>query len=214
MTDFQKMNKTKKKIILSAIELFNEAGLMNVRNQDIAKKASISLSNFNYHFSTKQDLVFAVFTYIGEILETEVYGTNSLIYERNGLEMMVKYFDFVRKYKFFFLDTYNIVKTYPVLRTEMNKRAHESMQITKNLNYMAVGMGHMKPEPKDMPGLYDNLAEQIWVNHHFLYSQYYIRGYEDITIKQGIESIFALNYPYLTEEGIKTYREYLESISK
>ena len=44
------MNKTKKKIILAAIKLYNKFGFANVLNQDIAKSASISLSNFNYHF--------------------------------------------------------------------------------------------------------------------------------------------------------------------
>ena len=63
------MNKTKLKIILAAIKLFNEEGLMNVRNQDIAKGAKMSLSNFNYHYKTKQDLVVAVCDYMTNILE-------------------------------------------------------------------------------------------------------------------------------------------------
>ena len=40
---------------------------------------------------------------------------------------------------------------------------NKSIQILKNLNYMAIGIGHMKPEPAGMPGLYDHLAHQIWV---------------------------------------------------
>ena len=58
------ISKTKKKIIVAAVELFNELGIAQVRNQDIAKKSGISLSNFNYHYATKKDLVKATFDYM------------------------------------------------------------------------------------------------------------------------------------------------------
>ena len=95
------MNKTKKKIILTAIRLFNEKSIANVRNQDIAEKAGVSLSNFNYHFKTKQDLVYAVCTYMSEILEEKVYGNKVLIMSGQGLEITKSYFEFERDFRFF-----------------------------------------------------------------------------------------------------------------
>ena len=73
------MNKTKKKIILAAIEQFNEHGLSTVRNQDIAKASGVSLSNFNYHFKTKQDLVYEVCDYMVVVLKEKVYGNKILM---------------------------------------------------------------------------------------------------------------------------------------
>ena len=45
------MNKTKKKIILSAIELYNENGLVNVLNQEIANKLFLSLPTIKSHLA-------------------------------------------------------------------------------------------------------------------------------------------------------------------
>ena len=55
------MNKTKQRIILRAINLYNNRGFTNVLNQDVAKESEISLSNFNYHFPAKKDFLKKVY---------------------------------------------------------------------------------------------------------------------------------------------------------
>jgi len=204
------MNKTKKKIIIAAVSLFNENGMNNIRNQDIANAADISLSNFNYHFKTKQDLVYAVFTYMEEVLEEQVYGNKVLIKEGQGLEITKAYFEFEQDFRFFYLDTHNILQTYPALKTGLQKQIKEAILIIKNLNYIAIGKGLMIPEP--FLGLYDQLAEQIWVNNHFWFAQIQIRGTETATVKKGLETCYAILYPYLTEKGRHSYQKYLKNL--
>lgn len=206
------MNKTKKKIILASINLFNEKGLMNVRNQDIAEKASMSLSNFNYHFKTKQDLVLSVIEYMKEVLQEKVYGNKVLVEEGKGLEITKSYFEFEEEFRFFYLDTYNILQSYPELKIDMQKQISEAIQVIKNLNYLAVGMGYLKPEPEDTPGLYDKLAEQIWINNHFWFSQMHIRGEEGDLVIKGLEACVAISYPYLTEKGKKVYKGFIDKV--
>ena len=204
------MNKTKLKIILAAIDLFNREGLMNVRNQDIAKAAKMSLSNFNYHYKTKQDLVLAVCAYMSTVLEEKVYGNSKFIREGQGLVITRLYFEFEKEFRFFYLDTYNIIINYPELKEEIERQINEAIQIIKNLNYMSIGKGFMKPEPPEFPGLYDQLAKQIWINIHFWLSQMNIRGEKEISVTKGMEMSFILLYPYLTNEGKRIYMEYLE----
>ena len=206
------MNKTKQKIILSAVELFNELGLTNTRNQDVAQHADISLSNFNYHFKTKKDLVFAVMEYMKQNLEEEVYGNRLLVQEGQGLEITKSYFEFEEKFRFFYLDTNNIIQSYPELKKDLQRQISESIQMIKNLNYMAIGMGSMKPEPEDMPGLYDRLAEQIWSNNHFWFSNMKIRGLKGDFVINGLESSFIILYPYLTKTGITKFKNYMKSL--
>jgi AcrR family transcriptional regulator len=206
------MNKTKKKIIQSAIQLFNEQGVQNVRNQDIAENAGMSLSNYNYHFKSKKDLVVSVCNYMSEVLEDEVYGKQVLVKEGQGLAITKSYFQFQEKFKFFYLDTYNILQNYPEIREELSKQIEESLQIIKNLNYMSIGMGFMKPEPEEMPGLYDHLAEQVWQNNHFLFSKMHIFNDDGEIVRRGIQSLFAINYPYLTKEGIERYQQFIDDL--
>ncbi len=206
------MSKAKTRIILAAVTLFNKKGLINVRNQDIAKQANISLSNFNYHFKTKQDLVYAVCAYMSDVLVEEVYGNEVLIKEGQGLEITKSYFEFEQKFKFFYLDTHSILNAYPGLKEEVQRQVNEAIQIIKNLNYLSVGMGYMKPEPPEMPGLYDHLADQIWINNHFWFAQMDIRGRTEDPVLKGLESCFAISYPYLTDKGISVYKHFIERV--
>ena len=208
------MNKTKKKIVLAAIKLFNERGLVNVLNQDIADEAGISLSNFNYHFNTKKNLVFTVCNYMKDVLEERITGNNLLIQGGLSLEISKIFFEFEEEFRFFYLDTHNILQTYPALQEEMHKQTNEAIQIIKNLNYMAVGMGYLKPEPTEMPGIYDHLAEQIWISNHFWFAQKTIRGIEECNVKKGIEASFWIVYPYLTELGKNAYSQFIEELSE
>ena len=202
-----------KKIILAAIKLYNKFGFANVLNQDIAKSASISLSNFNYHFSTKQELVFSVCEYMVIDLKRRMSETSVLINKgRMALDIPKIYLEFEYDFKFFYLDTYNILQSNPVLKEEMYKQINESMQIIKNLNYLSIGMGYFKPEPEDFPGIYDKLVEQMWVNSHFWFAQNIIRGSKNDSIVEGLENSYALIFPHLTEKGKMRYKEYMIKI--
>ncbi len=209
------MNKTKQKIILAAIKEFNEHGVSNVRNQDIAKASDISLSNFNYHFKTKQDLVNAVCEYMTIVLEEKVYGNKVMISSGGDpLSITQSYFEFEEEFKFFYLDTYNILKSFPDVKEMFQIRLNEAIHIIKNLNYLSVGKGAMKPEPEDMPGLYNQLAEQLWINIHFWFAQMNIRGKSEDIVLKGLEANFIILYPYLTEKGRKGHRDYIAAFKE
>ena len=94
------------------------------------------------------------------------------------------------------------------------QRLNEAILIIKNLNFLAVGKGAMKPEPEDMPGLYDYLAEQIWINNHFWFAQKYIRGKMENAVIRGLESNFAILYPHLTKRGKEAHRIYIAKMKK
>ena len=209
------MNKTKKKIILAAIEQFNEHGLSTVRNQDIAKASGVSLSNFNYHFKTKQDLVYEVCEYMVVVLKEKVYGNKILMNsEGQGMDITRAYLEYEEEFKFFYLDTYNILQSYPDLKEEFQARLNEAILIIKNLNFLAVGKGAMKPEPPEMPGLYEYLAEQIWISNHFWFAQKYIRGKTENAIIKGLEANYAILYPHLTERGKASHLKYIEKMKE
>ena len=204
------MNKTKKKILNTAVILYNESGIANVRNQDIAERAGMSLSNFNYHFGAKKDLIVAVFDLMFETLQKNVYGNSILVKEGQGLTITKSYFEFQERFCFFYLDTPNILKMFPELNEKVQKQIEESYQIIKNLNYLAIGMGMMKPEPEDNPGSYDQLMRHIWIHNHFWFANSRIINSEDNLVKKGIESLFNLCYPYLTKKGILSYKQFIK----
>ena len=119
---------------------------------------------------------------------------------------------FQQEFCSFYLDTPNILTTYPQLNEKVQNQIDESFQVIKNLHYLSIGMGQMKPEPEDFPGIYDQLVRHIMIHNHFWFAHSQIRGEKENLIKKGLESLFSLTYPYLTEKGIEEYKEFINAI--
>lgn len=208
------MNKTKKRIILSAINLYNKRGFTNVLNQDVAKESEISLSNFNYHFPSKKDLILEVCAYLSQELEIRISRDKLFSGNFIGLEITKIFLEFEMDFKFFYLDTFNILNSYPEIKAETVRQVNNAVEMIKNLNFMSIGKGYLKPEPIDNPGLYDHIAHQLWMQSFFWYAQSDFRNLKDNTIiKKGLESSYAIIYPYLTKIGIEKYQEYLINVN-
>jgi len=209
-----KLNPTKAKIIQKAIELFNSNGVYNVINQDIADAADVSLSNFNYHFPKKKDLMYAVCGYLSYVLDHRIKQNSLLVNDGIILELTKIFLQFENDFKFFYLETQNILRAHPDLREQMENRVKEDIQMIKNLNFIAIGKGYMKPELKDFPGLYDMLANQIWMTSHFWFAQTTLKRIEGNGVYKGTEACFAVLYPYLTPKGKEVYLNFLAENKK
>lgn len=209
-----KLNPTKAKIIQKAIELFNSNGVYNVINQDIADAADVSLSNFNYHFPKKKDLMYAVCGYLSYVLDHRIKQNSLLVNDGIILELTKIFLQFENDFKFFYLETQNILRAHPDLREQMENRVKEDIQMIKNLNFIAIGKGYMKPELKDFPGLYDMLANQIWMTSHFWFAQTTLKRIEGNGVFKGTEACFAVLYPYLTPKGKEVYLNFLAENKK
>ena len=62
--------KTRDKIVLAALELFNRDGERNITTNHIAAHIDISPGNLYYHFRNKQEIVREIFSlYSTELLE-------------------------------------------------------------------------------------------------------------------------------------------------
>jgi len=61
--------KTKDKIIVSSIRLFNANGMVNVRLQHIADDAGISVGNLAYHYHSKEAIIIEIVDQLTELLD-------------------------------------------------------------------------------------------------------------------------------------------------
>ncbi len=207
------LNTTKKKILLVSIVLYNEKGLFNVLNQEIAVASEISLSNFNYHFPTKKDLVLSVCGYMSHILNKRIEENNLLINDSIPLEIVRIYLEFEKEFKFFYLDTHNILKSYEMLRKEMEFQIHKAVQLIKNIIYVSVGKGDLIHGPGIVENTYKELSNQIWMTCHFWYAQSHFRNEKKNIVANGVRSCYGLLAPYLTSKGVKKYKEFLNTFN-
>ncbi len=204
------LNKTKKKILLTSITLFNERGLFNVLNQEIAKGSGISLSNFNYHFATKKDLVLFVCKYIGYVLNNRIAENKLLVDDSTPLEVATIYLEFEKEFQFFYLDTHNIIQSYEVLGKELEFQIHKSVMLIKNMIYVAVGKGDMVHGPGIIEETYEKLSNQIWMTCHFWYAQSHFKNEKQNIVSKGLDACYELLSPYLSPKGIEKYKTFLD----
>lgn len=208
------LNKTKKKILLASIGLFNERGIFNVLNQEIAEASGIGLSNFNYHFPTKKDLVLFVCEYMRYILDKRISENKLLINDSIPLEVAIIYLEFEMEFKFFYLDTHNILKSYETLHKEMEFQIHEAVQLIKNIIYVGVGKGDMIHGPGIVENTYEELSSQIWMTCHFWYAQSHFKHEKENIIIKGLNACYGLLAPYLTPKGVRRYKDYINNLYK
>ena len=55
------MNKTKEKILVVALDLFNRHGTRAITTNHIAEACDMSPGNLYYHFKNKEQIIFALF---------------------------------------------------------------------------------------------------------------------------------------------------------
>lgn len=131
---------TKQRIINASIRLFNEKGLANVRLQQIADEIGISVGNLAYHYRNQEAINEAINEDLDEA--NEILSCYRLYPNLIDFDFQLsKYFSFIRKYPFYFLDILEFERHYPEIRTK--RQVHISIminQIRKRFDYIILNV--------------------------------------------------------------------------
>lgn len=195
---------TKHRIINATIKLFNENGMANVRLQQIANEVNISPGNLAYHYKNKQALIEAIneelYIEASDILASYRIYPNLIDLD----QQLVKYFSFIQKYPFYFLDLLEIERHYPKIKEKREIHISKMIsQIRKRFDFN-INRGIIRPEPRH--GLYDSISHTIWVIITFWFPQNLVRGSREtadfIEFKQ---TIWNQLLPYFSKDGLLEY---------
>lgn len=204
------MSKTRQNIIQTAIRLFNERGVINVRIRDIADEMKISPGNVTYHYKTKQELMDSTYRYMIKTLEEMAVGNQFMNPTKDHLHVAKGYLEHISAFRFFYQDTLEIIRSYPELAKLHQEQVAQEKSIIRNLMFMSVGKGDLIAEPFE--GLYESLAHSIWMTLHFWLTQQIIRGKENNDLEKGLMTIANLIYPFATEKGKKIFKRMQEEL--
>ena len=197
------MSKTRQNIIQTAIRLFNERGVINVRIRDIAEEMKISPGNVTYHYKTKQALMDSAYRYMIKTLEKMAVGNQFMNPQKDHLRVAKGYLEHIVQFRFFYQDTLEIIRSYPELAKLHQEQVAQEKSIIRNLMFMSVGKGDLISEP--IEGLYESLAHSIWMTLHFWLTQQIIRGEQNNNLETGLITIANLLYPFATKKGQEVF---------
>jgi len=197
---------TKKNILQSAIELFNNKGYVNVRMRDIAGAVGISPGNLTYHFKTKDSILERIYESIIESrhkLLTDVQLIPSIATIHGQLVPLMQLY---KKYRFFYLDILEIVRAHPQIAKMHQTHIEVQINYIKAIIDYSVGSGNMKAEPYQ--GYYEKFAHTIWMILSFWLSQAIIRGQKaDKFYEDARNAMWDLVLPHFTEKGHTHYQK-------
>ncbi|TAI49261.1 TetR/AcrR family transcriptional regulator [Flagellimonas allohymeniacidonis] len=183
----------------SAIGLFNQKGLVNVRLQQIADEAGISVGNLAYHYYSKKAIVLAIDSELGEELELLLsidQNFPSLLDFDNHLG---RYFFILNRYSFYFLDLLEIERAYPKLHSK--RVNYVEKMIAQIQEWLLLNVEKEILRPEKMENQYQHLAESIWMIITFWLTQRQVRGKTDIGEGHFKEFIWNQLIPLFTKAG-------------
>ncbi|WP_194775412.1 TetR/AcrR family transcriptional regulator [Pararhodonellum marinum] len=199
------MSKTKDKILDAAIKTFNEHGVANVRLQQIADAAEISVGNLAYHFKNKEAIVSFTYDYIFAEF-SEILSDYLLIDNFQGLDKNLgQYYDFFMKFKFFFIDMFEIERNYPDILGKWHRYINRMLLQIKSRIEFDVQRGVLVPQSDEMNEL---LSNNIWMSIIFWLPQRILRG-QPAEEKLFKEAVWSQMTPYLTDRGEEEFVVYI-----
>ena len=200
---------TKKKIIATAVSLFNEKGTKAVSTNHIAEACGISPGNLYYHFRNKQDIIRAIFEEM-DAYGLEQYQQITAQYRTGSLEALEQIFTMIQRYnwryRFFKRELTALLMDDPLLRERFTTTHQQLLEVVKDSNRQSVVLGILKPLTADEMQLF---SEAIWMVALF-WLNYLEVGGEDIndkTLARGNEMLRLIMAPYLTSSPSATGRD-------
>lgn len=207
--------KTRDRILLKSLQLFNEQGERSITTNHIAAALGISPGNLYYHFRNKEEI-------IAEILlgyQHEILGLLEVPDDR-PLEVADKfnYFNVLSsqfwKYRFLHRDANHLIETSEVLKERYPIYARNVMQRGMQIYQGFVDAGLMQATAAEIEALIIN----IWIvmtnwSNFLLMTGHITRtdALDERWLRQGLRQMVYLEGPYLTGEGKAAYEPLLQT---
>ncbi|MBE9539335.1 MAG: TetR/AcrR family transcriptional regulator [Proteobacteria bacterium] len=204
--------KTKDRILVTSLTLFNEEGEANTTTIDIANEMDISPGNLYYHFKGKDEIIAELFAQyelaLGETLTAPI--EQPLSDKESNVEDNWYYLYVVMEemfqYRFLYHNLENILYRYPGLR----KRFRRLIQLKRAALYAIcqtlLKQAVINTKDQQLVGLVDNMTLTLtfWFSYDQLLND---NRPPQVTIHQGVLQLLTMVAPYLGDEQLSFYRD-------
>lgn len=202
------MKPTKQKILDSALRLFNEKGIVNVRLQHIADEAFVSVGNLAYHYSNKEAIINALYRALTK-KQKDLLAEYRIVPLFDNIDRLLQHtFELQEQYIFFYLDTLEISRAYPAIGQTHQEHIASQIDQLKTILDFNVSRGALRPAITESG--FEILAVQIWMTMDLWMTQQAIRSSLATNVQNYTKGIWHLLIPYFTEMGKREYEQMLE----
>jgi len=195
--------KTRDKILLSSLELFNERGERNITTNHIAAHLAISPGNLYYHFRNKSDIIYEIFQeyeklvdYYLDIPEDRAITLEDLTFYLESV------FNGLWSYRFIHRDLEYLLDSDPRLRQDYREFTNRCLAAINRIFGKLAEAGIIEPQPDDLR-LAMSLNGWLVITNWMAFLKTAHTWEEPASLmlaelKQGIYQVLTLELPYLT----------------
>ncbi len=199
--------KTRDKILLAGLHLYNCRGIASVSNGHIAEEMEISPGNLHYHFKNKLQVIDELIQNFEAEITLLLNAESSQVATIEDLWFILHIaFELQEKYCFVFRDTDYLLEKYPELEKQIKKISAELSLAAVRLCNNLRATGAIEAEDNEVESLATNvmLIYTQWLNFRRFYNGDVDQGY----IAKGAFQVLALFKAFVSQET-KTFLEQL-----
>ena len=195
--------KTRDKILLSSLELFNERGERNVTTNHIAAHLAISPGNLYYHFRNKSDIIYEIFLEYEKLVDFYLDIPEDRAMTLDDMTFYLEsVFDGLWSYRFFHRDLEYLLDSDQRLRRDYRDFTNRCLASISRIFEKLAEADIIQPQEE---GLRSAMSLNVWLVitnwMAFLKTAHASEDSASLTLtelKQGIYQVLTLELPYLT----------------
>ncbi len=191
--------KTRDRILLTSLCLFNEEGEQNVTTVDIANEMDISPGNLYYHFKGKESIIEALYAQFDHQLSLLLHQSvnDPLNLEEHWLFMYVV-FEEVFKFRFFYLNATELMIRYPDIEKKFRRLIKLKLETIRQLCQNLFKHEAVKEQSIDIEWLSEIIGMNIvyWFSYQELLNK---KQSKEHLLHRAVYNILKLILPYTGE---------------
>lgn len=190
--------KTRERILLTSLYLFNTEGEPNVTTVDIANELDISPGNLYYHFKGKEQIIAELYQLLElELSEILAAPANEGINIRDAWLYLYVVFEQIYKHRYFYCNLNDILSRYPEINRRFRRLLKAKVGAAQTVTSALQDHGVIEIREEQRLQLSENLgmALTFWLN----YEQMRQQGLpEQLLMHQGVFQVVSMVAPYFT----------------
>jgi AcrR family transcriptional regulator len=204
--------KTRDRILVTSLALFNEEGEAETTTIDIANEMDISPGNLYYHFKGKDQIIAELFQQYEVALSSTLTAPieQPLSADSNNVEDNWYYLYVVMEemyqYRFLYHNLDNILQRYPAIQRRFKRLLQLKRAALYAICQTLLEQAVIDARDQQLLGLVDNmtLALTFWFSYDQLLHE---ERNPRVTIHQGVLQLMTMVAPYLGDAELSFYRD-------
>lgn len=194
---------TKSKIKEIALLLFNRDGFANVRLQHISDVCGLSLGNVGYHYRTKNDILYALFSDFMQEQKLLLAEFRALPLFEDFNRFLIANFELQQHYVFFYKDALDLTRLYENISKQYKE--HLKWQELQLKGMLIFNEARRALDSMGSQDFTDKMASLlVWASESWISRQAVI-GAEQFDKSSYLEMIWFLLRPYFTPLGAEEF---------